>query len=307
MLRRLLPLLLLFACSFWTAALAADEPVAASGAHGDALDIIFSANSGGEYEPCPVCGGKAMGGLARRATAFAKVRARIADGPALFLAGPYEFLPYRGLENPTPDLARALAKAYRALDFDAVYCVGDEADWMKDSGAEAPESLVTATTSIQLREYETHGVRVGVIYLPKLLKGADRASETLMDSVARKAKSLAERTDVVVGVSPWGAAGEAAFLSYAPGVVDVLLGGGPGPGLAGRFMAGGKTFWARAYTMGKAFHVIRLGELPRRDDPEFRWIRDENIALDFTVLDKNVPDEPTMAAMLDEFQLPTVK
>ena len=307
MLRRLFPLLLLFACSFWTAALAADEPVAASGAHGDAVDIVFSANSGGEYEPCPVCGGKAMGGLARRATAFAKVRERIGDGPVLFLGGPYEFLPYRGLENPTPDLARALSKAYGVLDFDAIYCADDEADWLKDSGAQAPDTLVVATTSPQLREYETHGVRVGVVYLPKLLKGADRPGKTLMDSVARKAKGLAGRTDVVVAVSPWGAAGEAAFLAYAPGVVDVLLGGGPGPGLAGRFMAGGKTFWARAYTMGKAFHVIRLGELPRRDDPEFRWIRDENITLDFTVLDKNVPDEPAMAAMLDEFDLPTVK
>lgn len=308
MLRRLFPFLLLLVCSLWIAATdaQAEQAAAATSAPRDALTIVFSANSGGEYEPCPVCGGKALGGLARRATAFSALRKRIGNGPALFVAGPHEFQPYKGLQTATPALARALAKAYEALDFDVVYSMPMESDWLKESEAKLPEHLLTANNRVQIREYEAEGVRVGLVLLPKLLKGKDRPSKALIESVVRKAKNLAERVDVVVGVSPWGANGEAVFLSKAPPVFDTLLGGGPGPGLAGRFMAGGKTFWARAYTMGKAFHVIRLLDLPSRDNG-FKWIKDENIRLDFTVLDKNVSDDASMTVLLDEFELPTVK
>ena len=295
MLRRLLPLLLLFVFSFWTVASAAE----------DALTIVFSANSGGEYEPCPVCGGKALGGLGRRATAFDALRAT-ADDHTLFLAGPNEFQPPRGLQSPTVQLANALSKAYATLDYNAIFCSPEEERWLRGSGADLPKSLHAVSNRAQVQILRAGDVTVGVVVFPRLLKGAGKPSHTMIASVARKARNMAERVDVVIGVSPWGASGEAAFLAESDPVFDLLLGAGPGPGLAGRFVEDGKTFWARAYTMGKAFHVIRITDLPRRE-ADWKWIKNENLHLDFKILDKNVSQNGAMVALLNEFHLSRVK
>ncbi|WP_461209503.1 UshA-like (seleno)protein family 2 [Desulfocurvus sp. DL9XJH121] len=290
MIRRLIPLLLVLVLAPWTAASADDHP----------LSIVFSANSGGHYEPCPVCGGKAMGGLGRRATLFA--RQREAGGNPLFLAGPYEFLPPSGLKNPTPQLAQALGKAYGTLGYDAIFAAPEEDAWLRDSDAELPPVLHLQSNRAEIVTLDKGGCRIGVVLFPRLLRGERKPTPMVMESVARKARSLAERTDIVIGVSSWGAAGEAEFLDKTEPCVDVLLGSGFGPGLAGRFMKNGRTFWARAYTTGKAFHVIRV-RVPDQREPDWRWIKDGNLSLDFQVLDKDVTSDAAMLKLLDGFSL----
>lgn len=288
---RLLPLLLLLVLSPWTSACADDS-----------LTIVFSSNTGGEFEPCPVCGGKAMGGLGRRATLFAELR-RDHPGRILFLAGPNEFLPPAGLKSPTPKLARALAEAYEALGYDAIYPTHAETSWLRASGASLPGVARETGDRPLIRVVEAGGVRLGLVALPELPAGQETPPRSMIDAAARAARDLAAKADLVAGISPWGATAEAALLSSTDAPFDLLLGGGPGPGLAGRLMEEDRTLWARSYTMGKAFHTIRVRALAERAGKGRRWIKDGNLFLDFKVLNKDVLDEPAMAALLAGYKL----
>lgn len=100
--------------------------------------------------------------------------------------------------------------------------------------------------------------------------------------------------------------GEFTLLKDYEPEIDLLLGSGPGPGLAGRFMNHSKTFWARAYSKGKALHLIRIGEWPKRA-ANWKWTKGKNLKLDFKTLTPDVEDNPEMQAILGRYQLPAPK
>lgn len=222
--------------------------------------------------------------------------------PVLYLAGPYEFLPPAGPgPKHTPALARALAAAHKALAPDLLALAGTEAAWLAAAGAQTPaQAPGSAPRALVL---PVPGGEVGVILLPVLPSGALTPPDDTVRLVADLARGLAARTRLVVALSPWGDLAEDHFLRTAGPVVDILLGSGPGPGVAGRFSDDGKTFLARSYGQGKALHVIRIAAWPART-PGWRWVRDENLRLDFLNLSDAFPADPAVEALLGGLDLP---
>lgn len=220
------------------------------------------------------------------------------------MAGPYEFLPLGAPEDKHgPDLARTLATAYDALGHDLLVLLKDEADWLASHGAPLPGGAESIGARVGMRVVSTPGGDVGFVLFPRLPKNSAEPMDMTVEAVRKTAASLKDRTRLVVGISPWGALGEKAYIQQAPGSVDILLGAGPGPGLAGRFVSENKTFWARAYSKGRSMHVLRIGQWPQRQDG-WQWEKDGNIRLDFKVFKEDVPDDPAMRKLLNASGLP---
>lgn len=221
----------------------------------------------------------------------------------LVVAGPFEFLPPEGTgPTHTNALAHALGEAHRTLNYDLLVMMPEEARWLDDNGA-GPLTHATVDNRVQAVTLQTAGGPVGFILFPKLPRNATKPLDMTIRAIAQQAESMAGRVRLVVGLSPWGELAEDHFLKTAGSVVDVLLGAGPGPGVAGRFTPDGKTFWARTYGRGKALHVLRIAQWPERT-AAWKWIKDGNFRLDFTALNQDVASDPAMDALLGGFSLP---
>ncbi|BBD07585.1 hypothetical protein [Desulfovibrio ferrophilus] len=209
-----------------------------------------------------------------------------------------------GLESK--ELAQALSKAYSSLEYHTGYLVPGEKAWLEDSGTTPPENWVTASDRIQERIIDRAGYKVGLIYFPKLIKGAKEPSAMMMKAVVRKAESLSKRSDIVIGISPWGGNAERTLLEKHTPQIHLLLGAGPGPGLAGRFARNGQTFWVRSYKRGKAVHVIHISKLPTRSN-DWKWIKNGNISMKLEVLNQDLSEDADLVALLGKFTLPPPK
>lgn len=206
----------------------------------------------------------------------------------------------------TPALAQALAKAHGTFGYDVLALMPEEKKWLEDNDAIAPTPATVIDSRVQAVTVPVAGGEVGFIILPKLQKNAKKPLDMTVRSISKLVESLHKRTKLVVAISPWGHLAEDHFLRNADNVPDIMLGAGPGPGIAGRFSRDGKIFWARTYGRGRALHVIRIAEWPTRDDG-WKWVKDKNLRLDFRPLNESVATDPAMEDLLDEYDLPVLK
>lgn len=145
-------------------------------------------------------------------------------------------------------------------------------------------------------------LRVGLLLFPALAPGLKNAPQVVAQAVTDKALALRERADLVIGISPWGAAAEENFLMSRGHTVDILFGAGPGPGFLARPMAQDTVLWIRAYAQGKTLHQVVIKSLPRRA-PDWKWTRDQNVAVLLQSLTENITNDPDMDALLAGFHL----
>lgn len=221
----------------------------------------------------------------------------------LAVAGGYEFTPPPDdttLEPPSPELTLALDQAYRQLDYDLIILSPSDEQLLRRAGVDIPKNWITATQRPGMIELKKAGLRIGVVVFPIMDPPVDTPSSVLVRQVADKARRLRERSDIVVGVSLWGGMAEKRFLNQAGPVLDVLLGSGPGPGLAGGLYAGRRTFWTRPARRGMSVNAVGLAALPRPGD-DWRWTREENIHLLYRPLDETVVPDAAMDALFDKF------
>jgi len=234
------------------------------------LTLVYTANSFGVFRACPVCGSQALGGLGRRATVFRELREEFGDS-ALFLAGPYEFAPVVVRRPESPELARALARAYGLLGYDLGVVAPAEEGWLAASGAAPPPRWRVLGDRPQTVTLARAGVRVAVVLFP----AADPAREPartreLLDSVRTEALVSRAGADLVLGAGPWGEEGERMLLEAAPGVFDLILGAGRGHGQGVRPMAQGRTLWLRPPFDGRGLVVCQVRALPQGPDRAWR-------------------------------------
>lgn len=223
--------------------------------------------------------------------------------PLLVLAGPYEFLPSDPrTPKGQPEAAKALGAAHARLPYDLGLAMPAEAAWLADNGAALPSSFRVAGPHPASGTLLAGQVRVGVVLFPVLPTDAAKAPPDLGREVAEAARALRGSTDLVVGISPWGATAEADFLDIHGQTVDLLLGAGPGPGFPARPMAEDKVLWARPYSQGKSLLQIAVKSLPRRT-PDWKWVREGNAAVLLQSLTENITNDPDMAALLAGFHL----
>ena len=238
------------------------------------LTIVFSGNSEGAVRPCPVCGGKIIGGLSRRASYIHDLRQSMGKTvPVFAISGGCEFLP-EDRKQPTQAKMKALAEAYSKINFDLGLLIPDEAAAMRKAGVSLPGQWLTVPSVTQAELPLPGGGKVGFVLLPPLSPTEKEPPKDLIGLISKAVEHQRKTAKLVVGVSPWGYFVELTYLRTLDAVLpDILLGAGPGPGFKGMVAGEGKTYWMRAYGLGKALNRLEVLEWPGRD-PGFRW-RDE--------------------------------
>jgi len=283
--RTLTTLLLVLALTVATTAAAlAAEPV---------LTILYAGNTYGYFDPCPTCGPQKLGGLARRASALDAARA---SGKTLAVAGPWEFAPEVSAAPPEPAKLPAVAKAHEKLRYDALAVTPQEAAILSANKAALPKGAALLGDAPATAIVNVSGKQVGLVFFPMPKDISAAVPDKLMDAAAKAAGELRGKVALVVGVSPWGALDEEAFINAKSGAVDVLLGSGGGSGFASRTSKDGRTLWTRAYIKGKTINRLDLAALPGA--PGFAWKIGENFTAKVDPLDENFPQDPAVEAIL---------
>lgn len=262
-----------------------------------ALTILYAGNTYGYYDPCPTCGPQKLGGLARRATAITMLRQSAPTaGKVLAVAGPWEFLPEVSAAPPEPDKLPAVAKAHERLAYDAMALAPQEAKLLAEHKSLPPKGAVVLEDAPVTRIVIVGGVAVGLLYFPMPKDISAVVPDKLMDATAKAAAELRAKAALVVGISPWGALDEEAFINTRAGAVDVLLGSGGGSGFASRTSKDGRTLWTRAYIKGKTLNRLDLLALPGK--PGFTWKIGENFTAKVDPLDENFPQDQAVDTLL---------
>lgn len=267
-------------------------PGPASAETAERLDIYFTGNTLGEYGPCNTCGMYGLGGLSRRAHVFDQRRAeRGGADDALFLAGGYEFTPFRTAPGKAA-LARALAEAYTVLDYDLGVLAAKDAAWFRESDAAVPPGWRAAGDGPQTVTLERAGVRIGIVVFPVTPEPYGLPGAGALRAVLDAAAALRPDVDLLAGLSAWGARGEQALLAEADGLFDILLGSGPGRGFGLRREDGG-VLWVRPEFEGVS--VLHLTLPLRGDAAEDSVSVDRDAAgLSRIVLDDDIPFDADM-------------
>jgi hypothetical protein len=285
--RPVIHMLLSLALAPWLAGAAMAEPV---------VTIVFSANNQGFFAPCPVCGNNALGGLARRATAFEDIRKNQAAAKrTVFIAGPYELLSADTPPPPAQNVWPALSKAFARLNYSAGCVSPAEAKALADQGLPLPPGWQTLGKEVLSQVIETPGGNIGVLFFPAVSVPEAGPSPEVMAKIAREAKKLRPSVKLLVGVSSWGVYAERIYLEKAGPVLDVLLGGGDGVGFSARPAAGGRTVWMHSYSQGKA--VYELNVLAWPGGAGFAWEPETRFTSRAILLDQTLAPEPEMEAL----------
>jgi peptidoglycan hydrolase-like protein with peptidoglycan-binding domain len=281
-----------FPATLWALLLLAAPCLAAD----PAMVIVFAGNSYGYYDPCPTCGPAKLGGLARRSTFIQQLRRDPATaGKTLAVAGAFEFLPEVSAAPPEPDKIPAIAKAQDRIGYDAGALSPGEARLLTAKKATPPAVFTLLDGAPQTKVVSVGGKSVGLVFFPVPRNESDPVPDKLMDAVAQAAKGLREKTALVIGISPWGALDEEAFVNTRPGVVDVLLGSGGGSGFGARTPKDGKTLWTRAYIKGKTVNRLDLMALPGAKD--FVWKPGKTFVAQVVPLDTAYPQDQSIEGL----------
>lgn len=259
------------------------------------LTLLFTGNTEGQFRPCEVCGGTAHGGLDRRSTVLAQVRAQ-GGGRVLALAGGYEFTPFRA-EPPGADVARALALAYAHMGYDLGLLSARDFDWLRGAGANPGPAWLPPAPEPRVRRLDAGGLRVGVVVLPAGQGLHAPAAPEAVEAVLHAARELRPEVDLLVGLGAWGWQADKALLE-APGLpLDVLLSSGAGHGTGVRPVAGGRVLEVRPEYQG--WSVIRLDilALPQAG-PDAAWTEGVHYRARVLKLDATVPGDAKVSSIL---------
>ena len=262
------------------------------------LTIVFAGNTYGYYDPCPTCGPQKLGGLARRATYIDKVRhTPPTAGKTLVVAGAWEFLPEVSALPPEPDKIPAVAKAHERLAYDAMVLSPAERKLLDDRKAALPKGAVLLDQTPGTRLVKSGNHTIGLVFFPMPKDASAPVPDKLMEATAKAAAGLRDTADLIVGVSPWGAFDEEAFINTRPGAVDVLLGSGGGSGFPARTSKDGKTLWTRAYIKGKTINRLDLLALPPKGDKGFTWKSGDNFTAKVEQLNAAFPQDQAIESL----------
>lgn len=258
--------------------------------------IVFAGNSYGYYDPCPTCGPQKLGGLARRATFIRQLRqAPATAGKTLAVAGAWEFLPEVAARPPEPTKLPAIVRADSQIGYDVCAVTPAEARLLVGRKTAPPRGCTVLSGEPQTAIVTVSGKPVGIVFFPMPKDVSAPVPDKLMTAVATAAKGLRDKTALIVGVSPWGALDEEAFLNSRPGVLDVLLGSGGGSGFGARTPKGGKTLWTRAYIKGKTVNRLDLLALP--GSPGFTWQPGKTFLAQVVRLDTAYPQDQAIEGL----------
>ncbi len=175
-----------------------------------------------------------------------------------------------------------------------------EAVFLKESPNGTPKNWIDCKdASFKIIPLE-NGKKAGFIILPFLEKGSNDVPEELISEVAALIKKYRDKTDILIGISSLGYFREKKLLA-SPQLtevpMDILLGGGDGPGMTGTLVNSRKTLWIRSYPTGKAVNRIDIFQWPSHD-ADFKWTSGQNVKWFLQSLLENVREEPAVLKLI---------
>lgn len=285
-----------FALTLALAACAPDPSAAPSaltdapGSGMPAARILYTADTQGILHPCRTCGAP-IGGIARRAALLKRLAA--ASPRTLILAGPNEFFTDRP-NAPEAEAVRimpALAAAFRAMPYAAVYLSPATAAFMREHGIEPPPGGVTPDNAPAVKLFRAGSMTAACVFLPAGSEDDGAPDAEQLHAARQVAREAAAGADLVIAVSPWGMRAENTFSAFLAGYAHILLGGGPGIAVPGQASGGPDAcgpLWARSDRHGRAVTVLDIFSLPPEGAP---WIEGIHFSARLALLDSALSED----------------
>lgn len=146
-----------------------------------------------------------------------------------------------------------LRRTFQALDYDLGAQTAQVTRNMRDKGVAPPQGWMSLDNKLHSKMFQVGDSRIGVLVFPPRPQNPGDYSR-----ISEFARTMGSDVSLLIGMSPWGANQEQKFLRKRPEAVDILLGGGSGPGFKEKYPGSGETVWIRPYTEGKAVHSISI-------------------------------------------------
>lgn len=239
--------------------------------------------------------------MARRATLIAsKKKESVSETVRLFLAGPYELSSIDQKLNPAAKYPGIIGQAYDALGYDAMMLTPADVAVLGQDMPVALKTWMIPPGKVVSKIIERKNMRIGMVYFPVLATPETTPSASDMEAVRKEALAMRSAVDVIIGISPWGAQAEQAFLDKFNGTsepLDVLLGGGLGPGNRGILEPNSATAWVRPFPKGKYVSLVRLENIMSQQAESFRKHEPE-VRFDVVILDEKTSVDLAMDNLL---------
>ena len=183
----------------------------------------------------------------------------------MILGGPWE-LSRPGKNRPDEGDPASLVQVLDLMDYTAGVLTENEHTMLSEAGVSAPTGWTLLKNIPVTRLVPAAPGTIGLIFLPQPAGKNGRLDSKQTEATKETIRDLKDRSGVslVIGISPWGQRSEQDFLSSGGPLPDILLGSGPGSGMAGRIMDQGRTLWVRPYSKGKALNRIEILAIPDR-------------------------------------------
>lgn len=214
----------------------------------------------------------------------------------LFLAGGYEFVQYEPARLPSRQRLAFMADAFDLLRHDVLVVTPSERTVLARSGVK-PRPYWRGSDRLEKHVLKAGEVTVGLLVLPELPRGARGLPQNLIHEIEHAVRELRGTAQIVVAMSPWGYAREQELLKANGPLPHVLLGSGPGVGVAGMLADGGKTAWMRSYPEGKAVLCLEVLDLPL-GNPTFKWTEGKNVRMTLNGLTDQYTEDQQMLMLM---------
>jgi hypothetical protein len=200
-----------------------------------------------------------------------------------------------GAAVPEPRVVQTLVQAFGTMQYDLGILSDEESRLLERHELELKGWSSPGSTGRVVFFASPLG-RVAVISLPPLASPFVLPNQQMIELVNDLTKSVRPQADLIVAISPWGPQGERFLLEKTAPDIDILLGAGPGPGVAGQLANRGRTVWARPYDRGQTVTriIVRqmLGAAGGRT-----WVQGGNIEFRSVPLFKEIPEDQGMNAL----------
>ncbi|MDL2272135.1 hypothetical protein LJC23_03790 [Desulfovibrio sp. OttesenSCG-928-I05] len=222
--------------------------------------------------------------------------------PVLAIAGPGEFLADRYAPPKKPYDAKLLASvqsaAINATDWDCVYVSAKASAWLQENGAPLPDKGTLVTSDPRTEIFSVAGKNIAVIFLPPGSEPNGMPSEDQINDALDTGRDARSRSDLVIAVSPWGMHAELNHAARFEGVFHMLLGGGPGMGIAPQVIhAAPAVLWGRAESLGRALMLVEVMAWPDPAMPT-AWMESVNFSWRELTLGLAIDEDPAVSSII---------
>lgn len=200
---------------------------------------------------------------------------------------------------PPSDKARVALASQNLLKVDLGWLSPKAAQWLRQSVGSLPTGFHAMQKKPVTKIITTKAGKIGFVLFPEGSVPGKGPTPDQVTAVLAAGNALKGKVALIIGISPWGAAGETAFIrsKKAGEVFGCILGSGEGIGFAHSLTEDPSVLWVRPDSQGRAVNVIELLELPTTG-AKAEWLEGVTFRAEMDFLDDDRPDDPAMRGIV---------